>query len=244
MSSNLPIGNGQNPNKGDRVRAKHIVNLDEKIKRLSRRVNIDTQVASKFVNLPFDPAIRIKEGTSSPYEYQISVSRGIVVERQLSAGTGVDALIYHEPDNALTDDLPTWFDIDDGESLFVKVPESSDGKVTAGATLVLVVAASTTESTNYIPSTQAGEYYYKICEFTIVDDFPVIERFVAGSHIYHETGLTHDMQFLTCEDPIYFTQTQLARLTFTSGRLVSVDETVASRPLSPSTNSIDLTSCS
>ena len=244
MSSNPPIGNGQSPNKGDRVKAKHISDLNEKIKRLSRSADVNQNIATKFIEIPFDVSVKIKEGTSNPYQFQISVSRGLVVERQLSAGEAVDALIYHVPDNLLTTGEPTWFDIDDGESLYVKVLETSAGVVNGGVNLVLVVLPSTTESTNYITTIQAGEYYYKICEFEIVSEKPEITRFCAGSNIFHETGLTHDIQYMTCEDPIDYTQTQLGRLSFTSGRLVSVGEAEADRPLATSNQQIDITACS
>lgn len=199
MSSNLPIGNGQNPSKGDRVRAKHIANLDEKIKRLSRRVTINPQVASKFIDLPFDTSVRIKTGTSDPYEYQISAARGIVVQKLATAAEDVDALLYFEPSNALTDDLPTWFDIATNQSLFVVVTETNTGTVRGIASVALQVAASTTQSTAYIPATQDGVYYYEVAKFTIVDEIPVIEKWIAGSHIFHEVinaGWWGELKFL------------------------------------------------
>lgn len=188
---------------------------------------------------PFTPYVKYEDGA-----WKIMATRGLVVERQLSAGEGSDALFYHAPDNLLTAGEPTWFTIADGQSLFVKVLETTAGVVNGGADLIFVVLSSTTESTNYIPSTQDGIYYYKICEFTIVSGKPVVKRFCAGSNIFHETGLTHDTQFMTCEDPIYFTQTQLGRLSFTSGRLVAVNADVADRPLAPSNQQIDIASCS
>lgn len=224
MSSNLPIGNGQNPNKGDRVRAKHIVNLDEKIKRLSRRVTINPQVAARFIDLPFDISVRIKEGTSDPYEYQISAARGIVAQKLSTAAEDVDALLYFEPSNALTDDLPTWFDIATNQSLFVVVTETNTGTARGIASVALQVAASTTESTAYIPAVQDGVYYYELVKFSIVDEMPVIEKWMAGSHIFHEVtdgGWWGTCSFLFTPAGGGGSPTNLIQ-TFQAGRLVSV----------------------
>lgn len=190
MSSNLPIGNGMPPQKGDRVKAKHIADLAERIKRLSRRVNVDSHIATKYIDLPFDPSVRIKAGTSSPYEYQISAARGLVIEKVSTAADTVDALLYWTPSNALTSGEPTWFNINSGQSLFVKVTEVNTGTVRVISSVILEVASSTTISTAYIPSVQDGIYYYEIAKFTIVDDMPVIQKWTTGNHIYHEVTTT------------------------------------------------------
>jgi len=186
MSSNLPIGNGMPPKKGDRVKAKHIADLAERIKRLSRRVNVDSHIATKYIDLPFDPSVRIKAGTSSPYEYQISAARGLVIEKVSTAADTVDSLLYWTPSNALTSGEPTWFNIADGQSLFVKVTEVNTGTVRVISSVILEVASSTTISTAYIPGVQDGVYYYELVKFSIVDDMPVIQKWIAGSHIFHE----------------------------------------------------------
>lgn len=224
MSSNPPIGNGQSPSKGDRVKAKHISDLNEKIKRLSRSADVNQNIATKFIEIPFDISVKIKEGTSNPYQYQISVSRGLVVEKRPSADDGVDALIYWEASNALTDDEPTWFDIGHNESIFAVVTETNTGTIRPISSVELEVLSSSTISTAYIPGSQAGYYTYEIAKFTIVDERPVVDKFISGSHIFHEvttTGWWGACEFLFTPGGGGGSPSRLIQ-TFENGILVSV----------------------
>lgn len=192
---------------------------------------VDKQTVNhgRTTSVPFWPVVR---PVGDPATYEISVAWGKVVERKLSAGEGENSLIHHEPSNILTDGFPTWFSIASGEALFVKVLENAGGTVD-GASVELVVADAAQESRSYIPTIQDGEYYYKICDFTVVGGIPEIEKFAAGSHIYIETGLTCDVRLLAC--PVYPYETppaQLLRMSFVSGRIVSTGASVEDRPLS------------
>lgn len=229
MNSNPPIGNGQSPNKGDRVKAKHISDLSEKIKRLSRSADVNQNIATKFIEIPFDVSVKIKEGTSNPYQFQISVSRGLVVEKRSSAHDGVDALIYWEASNALTDDEPTWFNIANNQSLFVKVTEVNTGTVRTISSVALEVAASSTISTAYIPAEQDGIYYYEVAAFTIVDGKPVIERGTAGSHIFHEVSITgiYGTYTWTFLDEVTGSESNGMSMEFANGILVASTVTVS-----------------
>ena len=243
----MPINNGNNQiplpdvvRAGDSITAKWANSMRTAIQKLrDRKPQQGKGSKTQRILPPFFPSVKL-EGS----QWQISASRGLVVERILTAGEDVNAIIYHEPNNALTDGKSTYFNINAGESLFVKVLETDNGGIRGGVDLVLTVLPTSTISYNFIAGTQGAEYYYRICDFYIEDGKPKLEKYIAGSHIYHETGLNHDIQFMTCEDPVNYTQTQLGRLTFTSGRLVSVGQSEEDRPLATSNQQIDIASCS
>jgi hypothetical protein len=141
---------------------------------------------SKILKIPapFNPSVKLNGA-----QWQISASRGLVIEKVATADENVDALLYWTPSNALTGGLPTYFNINSGQSLFVKVTETNSGTVRVIASVVFEVATSSTISTAYIPAEQGGIYYYEIAAFTVVDSKPVIERWAAGSHIFHEVTI-------------------------------------------------------
>jgi len=188
MESNIPIPDNRDPRRGDRVKAEDIASIHDSIRRLRNRVKTVRLPALPIIEAPFIPSLRIKDGTTD--EYQISVSRGLVVEKVATAAATVDALIFWEPSNALTDDVPTWFDIAHNESIFAVVTETNTGTVRTIVSVALDVLPSSTISLAYIPGVQDGVYYYELAKLTIVDSKPILERFTSGSHIYHEVTTT------------------------------------------------------
>jgi hypothetical protein len=147
----------------------------------------------------------------------------LVIEKVSTADESVDALLYWTPSNALTGGLPTYFNINSGQSLFVKVTETNSGTVRVIASVVFEVATSSTISTAYIPAEQDGIYYYEIAAFTVVDSNPVIERWAAGSHIFHEVSIagiygTYTWTFL---DEVTGSESNEMSMEFANGILVS-----------------------
>jgi hypothetical protein len=156
-------------------------------------------------------------------------------------------LVLHECDNRLdVDDNPTPFVMQAGEAIFVKVMEDTYGRIKPGADLVLVVDDAATASTYFEPPSTEAEYYYKLAELQTFGDTVQLVPFLTGSHIYHSTGLTADMVIYDCPpEPGSSTKgTQLIRLSFVSGKLHSVNETEAARPLSPTVVETNTTYCS
>ena len=186
MESNISIPDNRDPRRGDRVKADDIASIHDSIRRLRNRIKTVNLPALPIIEAPFIPSLRIKNGTTD--EYEISVSRGLVIEKRPSADDGVDALIYWEASNALTDDVPTWIPIAHNESIFAVVTETNTGTIRPIFSVELEVLSSSTISTAYIPAEQYGIYYYEIAAFTVVDSKPVIERWAAASHIYHEVA--------------------------------------------------------
>jgi hypothetical protein len=175
---------------------------------------------SKILKIPapFNPSVKLNGA-----QWQISASRGLVIEKVATADENVDALLYWTPSNALTGGLPTYFNINSGQSLFVKVTETNSGTVRVIASVVFEVATSSTISTAYIPAEQGGIYYYEIAAFTVVDSKPVIERWAAGSHIFHEVSIagiygTYTWTFL---DEVTGSESNEMSMEFANGILVS-----------------------
>jgi len=171
---------------GDATTARWANSIRDSIKKLRDRSPSISGSREPFrTPSPFQPSIRL-----NGEQWQISVARGLVVEKIATADEGDDALLYWEPSNILTAGLPTWFNIANNQSIFAVVTESDSGTVRVITSVVLEVAASDTLSLAYIPDVQDGVYYYELAKFTIVDGKPVIERFTSGSHIYHEVTTT------------------------------------------------------
>lgn len=223
----MPVNNGNNQitlpdlvRAGDSITAKWANSMRGAIQKLRDRKPQQGK-GSKTLRIlpPFNPSVKLV-GT----QWQISASRGLVVEKVATAAEGVDSLLYWTPSNALTSGLPTWFNISSGQSLFAVVTEENAGTVRVIADVSFQVATSSTISTAYIPGTQEGVYYYEIAKFTIVDTKPVIERWLAGSHIFHEvqdSGWWGTCSFLFTPAGGGGSPTNLIQ-TFKAGRLVSV----------------------
>ena len=222
MESNISIPDNRDPRRGDRVKAEDVATIHDSIRRLRNRIKTVNLPALPIIEAPFIPSLRIKNGTTD--EYEISVSRGLVIEKRPSADDGVDALIYWEASNALTNDEPTWFDIGHNESIFAVVTETNSGTIRPISSVELEVLSSSTISTAYIPGSQAGYYTYEIAKFTIVDERPVVDKFISGSHIFHEvttTGWWGACEFLFTPGGGGGSPSRLIQ-TFENGILVSV----------------------
>ena len=168
--------------------------------------------------------------------WKVTVNAGYVIERNLAAGTAVDALEYHSPTNLLTLGDPTEFTVVNGQAVFVYVPETADGDVDGANVDIQILGATATESTNHIETVQDGRYYYKLAVVTIAGSDGSLENFAAGGHIYHSTGLTADVLIEDCsgnqyEDPV-IPGAMIFRLSFVSGKLAALNDTEAVRPLS------------
>jgi hypothetical protein len=177
--------------------------------------------------LPFDITLGGDGST-----WFVTVAMGYVVERALSAGDTENALVMHECDNRLNeDDNPTKFTIAVGEAIFVQVLEDEFGRVKGGTDLVLVVDAATEESRNFIPGGGDGITLYKLAELVARGTSVELKYVLSGSHIFHSTGLTADFRIMNCPPEPEVLPTQLVRLSFVSGKLHSVGESVEVRPL-------------
>ena len=169
---------------GDSITAKWANSMRTAIQALrDRKPRAEIQIKIARIESPFTPTVKLNGA-----QWQISASRGLVIEKVSTADESVDALLYWTPSNALTDGLPTYFNINSGQSLFVKVTETNSGTVRVIASVVFEVATSSQLSLAYIPGVQDGVYYYEIAAFTVVDSKPVIERWTAASHIFHEVA--------------------------------------------------------
>ena len=210
---------------GDSITAKWANSMRTAIQKLRDRKPQQGK-NSKILKIaaPFNPSVKLNGA-----QWQISASRGLVIEKVSTADETVDALLYWTPSNALTGGLPTWFNINSGQSLFVKVTEANSGTVRVIASVILEVAASTTKSLAYIPDVQDGVYYYEIAAFTVVDTDPVIERWAAASHIYHEVVLagiygTYTWTFL---DEVTGSESNEMSMEFANGILVASTVTIS-----------------
>ena len=228
----MPVSNGNNQitlpdlvRAGDSITAKWANSMRTAIQKLRDRKPQQGK-NSKILKIaaPFNPSVKLNGA-----QWQISASRGLVIEKVSTADEAVDALLYWTPSNALTGGLPTYFNINSGQSLFVKVTETNSGTVRVIASVVFEVAASSTISRAYIPEEQYGIYYYEIAAFTVVDSKPVIERWTAASHIFHEvviTGIygTYTWTFL---DEVTGSESNEMSMEFANGILVASTVTVS-----------------
>jgi hypothetical protein len=199
----------------------------------------------------FWPTLHIDDSGETP-AYTVTVSFGLVNERDVTKGDGVGAMSQWICPSRLDGEDEHEFPIADGESIYVMVNELPSGNigVSIGEPVDLVVMASLTESTNYINGVQDGVYYYELAKFTVTDDIPNLEMVLAGGHIFHTSGLTCDVRVLTCDpdsDPETsgegYEPAQLLRMSFVSGRIAAVGDTVAARPLAPVVEECNVAHC-
>lgn len=137
---------------------------------------------------------------------------GLVIELNRSKQAASDAVILWTPVN-----WDTEFDVEFGESLYVKVDEDGNGSVC----YVEIVKDETGKvSENYGNSYGGGTYYYSLANF---DNDPNgnlrANRRCSGSHVYHETGVTAEIKIVTCDS-----YSLLARMRYSSGRLAGLNE--------------------
>jgi len=195
---------------------------------------LSKNAGSKKLRLPPFTVLLGKEANGQHY---VQVTEGYVIQRNLSAGLAADDLAYFQPDNHYEDppddDKLRKFPIQIGQAVYIAVGDDAYGNIN-GDSVEIIVDANYKVSTMLIPARQAGLQYYKLA--VLVTD-PVtqvkLEYWAAGSHIYQPTGLTADVRWMDC--PIYGvspTEFRL-RMSFVSGSLVSLGESLTDRPLSP-----------
>jgi hypothetical protein len=246
----MKIRNGDTPiqlpeliRSGDPITAKWANSIRAALQRLRDRTPLASGSRQYIERNPFQLTLGRNPETDA---FFVTVSQGFVVERALSADGAESPLVLHECDNRLdVDGVPTEFEMEIGDAIFVKVLEDDTGKIKGGADLVLVDEA-TKQSKNFEPPSTDGEYYYKLAELEASDYTVNLVSYLTGSHIYHSTGLTADMVIYDCPPEPGSSEkgTQLIRLSFVSGKLHSVNETEAARPLSPTVVETNTTYCS
>jgi hypothetical protein len=201
-----------------------------------------------YVTLLETTPIEIIEG-GEPYTptYAVTVNDGYVVEKNVTQGVGVNALFNHLCNN-LGVDPPEEFDIAVDEAVFVYVPEDEYGQIIS-ANVEIQVHEKDKASLNYFPYAQNGEYYYKLAELIDNgDDTVSLVPYLMGSHIFHHTGLTADVRWITCieydiDGSILSGGDQLKRLSFISGMLASTDDSIEERDLATTQVTIEMPTC-
>jgi hypothetical protein len=168
-------------NKGKRVRLKRKIPFKKK----------------KF--LPFEVILLIDppESEGGAVTYKISVAPGRVNERIPDL---TEALIDHEPDNLWDEANPDQlaeFDIEVGESVYIKVEVDEDGGVGIDdpqvEPVLIEVGEDDIESAHYQPKVDdetpdgvVGTYYYKLARLINgPSGAPELENHLAGSHLDH-----------------------------------------------------------
>ena len=229
---------------GDQITARWANSIRGALQRLRDRQPVLTGNQAISIPKPFEVTLGAEGGN-----YYVVVSDGKICERQMSAGLAEDALFFHVCDNQFdASGNPEKFTIAIGEAIFVNILEDNYGAIKPGADITLVVDDKDKMSTNYIPgpTPQAGSYFYKLAELEAYEGSVRLVPFLAGSHIYHQTGLTADLVIRDC--PVYpqtnATAPILLRASFVSGMLVSVGETESARSMAATLEENNLVHCS
>jgi hypothetical protein len=214
-----------------------------------RRVKVLAQYLGLAVGigLPFEVTLKNK-GTDKAPDYVVTVNDGRIVERVMTTKAGDDGIIYHECSNHRDDnDKLVEFPVDESLAVFVQALENEVGTLKGGEDIKVVIADRyTTKTQIHIPGVQQGAYFYKLAEFDRIDGELQLVNFAAGSHIHHKSGLTCDVRILQCPtfDGGSMTEgSQLMRLSFVSGSIVSVGEPVSARGLSETVHEIAVEHC-
>lgn len=198
-------------------------------------------------NIPF--MVFLKKNGSS---YSVTVNRGFVCERALTIDPANESLILSEPSNRLdVDGEKVEFAITIGEAIYVVVKEDADGRVktTAPDDVRLSVSnAGATQSSNFEPPSTGAIYYYKLAELIADGTSAKLDYYLAGSHIYHSTGLNADFRIFDCgisnaEGTGYIVDpAEQHRVSFAGGKLIAFDD--FARPVAENNIEINLLSCS
>lgn len=206
----------------DGMRRERIKDADGQVwETIARRESIEDIFAARFfVNL-------LSVGKD---KYAVTVEEGYLIERNMLAKAEEDALIEHECVNRVKDGELVEFDIQVYEAIFVRAVESAAGNLKGGDDVSLVVMSKDEISRNTIPSKQEGVYLYKLAELEPVEGGVRLRFICAGSNIFHKSGLTADIVIQSCPEDLDSAPIQLLRGSFTSGSLVSVDESTSARP--------------
>lgn len=229
---------------GDQITARWANSIRGALQRLRDRQPVLTGSQAISIPKPFEVTLGA-DGAN----YYVVVSAGKICERQMAAGLAEDALFFHVCDNQFdASGNPEKFTIAIGEAIFVNILEDNYGAIKPGSDITLVVDDKDKMSTNYIPgpTPQAGSYFYKLAELEAYEGSVRLVPFLAGSHIYHQTGLTADLVIRDC--PVYpqtnATAPILLRASFVSGMLVSVGETESARSMAATLEENNLVHCS
>ena len=203
--------------------------------------------APKDGNIPFMVSLK-KNGSS----YSVTVNRGFVCERALTIDPANESLILSEPSNRLdVDGEKVEFAINIGEAIYVVVKEDADGRVktTAPDDVRLSVSnAGATQSSNFQPPSTGAIYYYKLAELIADGTSAKLDYYLAGSHIYHSTGLNADFRIFDCgisnaEGTGYIVDpAEQHRISFAGGKLIALDD--FARSVAENNIEINLLSCS
>jgi hypothetical protein len=228
----------------DKITAKWANSIHGALQRLRDRQPVLTGGNPINIPKPFEVTLGSEGGN-----YYVVVSAGKICERQMVAGLTEDALFFHICDNQFdASGNPEKFTIAVGEAIFVNVLEDVYGAIKPGADITLVIDDKDKMSLNYIPgpTAQAGSYFYKLAELEAYEGSVRLVPFLAGSHIYHQTGLTADVVIRDCA--VYpetnATAPILLRASFVSGMLVSVGETESARSMAITLEENNLVHCS
>ena len=229
---------------GDQITARWANSIRGALQRLRDRQPVLTGGQAISIPKPFEVTLG-----AVGVNYYVVVSAGKICERQMAAGLAEDALFFHVCDNQFDiSGTPEKFTIEIGEAIFVNILEDDYGAIKPGADITLVIDDKDKMSTNYIPgpTPQEGSYFYKLAELEAYEGSVRLVPFLAGSHIYHQTGLTADLVIRDC--PVHpetnETAPILLRASFVSGMLVSVGETESARYMAQTLEENNLVHCS
>ena len=229
---------------GDQITARWANSIRGALQRLRDRQPVLTGGQAISIPKPFEVTLGA-DGES----YYVVVSAGKICERQMAAGLAEDALFFHVCDNQFDiSGTPEKFTIEVGEAIFVNILEDDYGAIKPGEDITLVIDDKDKMSTNYIPgpTAQAGSYFYKLAELESYEGSVRLVNYLAGSHIYHQTGLTADLVIRDCPVSPETNETApiLLRASFVSGMLVSVGETESARSMAETLEENNLVHCS
>lgn len=173
--------------------------------------------------------------------YSVTVDRGVIFEHLSTAGLGENSLIIHECNNHFDGADLRKFTITVDQAVYVVFSETPSGQIDPLSSIQIQVGANDLDSFNFVPSTspappaQSAIYRYKIAELVSVDSTVRLKRYLAGSNIFKQSGLTADFRLTACQEydisgnPIG-TPIQLGRLIFVSGVLVKINASLAEWP--------------
>lgn len=195
--------------------------------------------------MPFE--VTLGRTTGETPTYFVTVAHGKVIERDMTKGEDVDALPGYVCTNRLDGADPRKFTIAVGQSIFVVIAENTQGAIDSTVDIVLTVAdTATTKSLNYIPDVQDGIYYYKLASLEADGDGVKLVDEIAGSHIFHSTGLTADLVLRDCpiiEEGSPLPGVQLWRASFVSGKLAAVGQSEEERAYAPTVEETNVSYC-
>jgi hypothetical protein len=187
MRSNTPVGNNQDPRRGEKILASDIAKLNQAVKRLSKREYPDRFSAFSQKKQAFEVSLKIEpSGGEGDPTYKVSVGEGYVVERQVMEDP---SLKYHEVDKITYDGGEvTWLPIEDGQAIYVFFECDKKG-VIQGVPDLLVddddKAHEHWKPEGFQFGGADGSYYYKLAVFELPEGNPRIKNFHTGENIDH-----------------------------------------------------------